>query len=216
MKSELVVAFGAGICIAGPVGYYIAYHKLKKEKDQAIDDIRQHFIKKEKEAEKKAKSAEKWEEIKAETKKSAEENIEKNKRYAADKGDITKYYNVVKESGYVPANAPIRPQVPTEKTIETQDMEIIPPEKYAEIEEYDKITFQYYSNDILADENDEIIDYPEDFVPEDFAMHFGEFEPDSVNVVNHVTKAYYEILLAGRDYPIEGEGRPKRVEVRTE
>lgn len=77
---------------------------------------------------------------------------------------------------------------------------VIPPEEYGESMDYEQISLNYYSDGILADDDHQIIDNPADYVGEDFASHFGEYEDDSVFVRNERLKCEYEILLNQRNY----------------
>lgn len=77
---------------------------------------------------------------------------------------------------------------------------IITPEQFGEIEEYEKISLVYYSDGVLTDENDELIDDIEEIVGEDSLNHFGEYEEDSVFVRNDSRKCDYEILMDLRKF----------------
>ena len=79
---------------------------------------------------------------------------------------------------------------------EKPDMYSIDPQEFGEFEDYGRIFLTYYSDGVLADENDEIMD-DEDIdisVGSDFADHFGEYEEDSVHIRNDRLKCDYEIL----------------------
>lgn len=77
---------------------------------------------------------------------------------------------------------------------------VIAPEEFGEIEEYEKISLMYYADNVLTDDQDEPIDDIPGIVGEDFAIHFGEYEDDSVFIRNDRLKCDYEILLSERDY----------------
>ena len=79
---------------------------------------------------------------------------------------------------------------------------IISPEQFREDPDYDYKTLIYYSNHILVDEDDEIIDYSEidNMVGNDSLDHFGEYEPDSVYVRNDEEKTDYEILKSEKTF----------------
>lgn len=91
---------------------------------------------------------------------------------------------------------------------------VISPGEFGELgDEYTRISLSYYADGILADENDEIVEDADEIVGEDFADHFGEYEPDSVFVRNDRLKCDYEILLDQRNYPEVVKSKPHRVEV---
>ena len=77
---------------------------------------------------------------------------------------------------------------------------IISPEEFGDFDEYTKLSLTYYSDGVLADENDEIVDDIDETVGADFADHFGEYEDDSVFVRNDRLKCDYEILRDNRSY----------------
>lgn len=74
---------------------------------------------------------------------------------------------------------------------------IISPNEFGDFDDYDQISLTYYSDGILADDEDEIIDNTDEIVGADFASHFGDYEDDSIFVRNDRLKCDYEIL---RDY----------------
>lgn len=91
---------------------------------------------------------------------------------------------------------------------------VISPGEFGELgDEYTRISLSYYADGVLADENDEIVEDADEIVGEDFADHFGEYEPDSVFVRNDRLKCDYEILLDQRNYPEVVKSKPHRVEV---
>lgn len=89
---------------------------------------------------------------------------------------------------------------------------IIPPEKYGEYDDYDRISFVYYADGVLTDDGEDPIDDYDDIIGPDALDHFGEYEDDSVFVQNDKYRNYYEILLDSRKYadiiqshgPVEG------------
>lgn len=74
---------------------------------------------------------------------------------------------------------------------------VIPPDEFGELDDYAKISLTYYSDGVVADENDEIVDDVEDMIGFDSLSHFGEYEDDSVFVRSDKRRCDYEIL---RDY----------------
>lgn len=89
---------------------------------------------------------------------------------------------------------------------------VIPPEQFGEFEDYGKITLTYYSDHILVDENDEMIEDVEGCVGFDSLNHFGEYEDDSVHVQNDRLKTYYEILMDNRRYTDVLKSKPYLME----
>ena len=82
---------------------------------------------------------------------------------------------------------------------------VISPDEYGEYEDndefsYDLISLSYYSDGVLADDDDDVIENADDIVGKDFASHFGEYEEDSVYIRNDRLKCDYEILKINRPY----------------
>lgn len=73
--------------------------------------------------------------------------------------------------------------------------QVISPEEYGEIYEYETISLIYYADDVLTDDADEIIEDIEATVGYNFHKHFDEYsdDPDTVYVRNHRLKCDYEI-----------------------
>lgn len=77
---------------------------------------------------------------------------------------------------------------------------VISPDEFDTEEDYDTMSLTYYTDGILADDDDNVIEDIENTVGKDFASHFGEFEDDSVFIRNEVLKTDYEILMDYRPY----------------
>lgn len=89
---------------------------------------------------------------------------------------------------------------------------VIEPEEFGEIDEYERIGLTYYSDNILADDNDELVEDVDTIVGVDSLSHFGEFEEDSVFVRNDRLKCDYEILLDQRRYSDVVKRKPHQME----
>lgn len=117
------------------------------------------------------------------------------------KESMSELKTLIKKSGYA-----------EEEDMKKDGPYVIPPEDFGEFEDYEKISLTYYSDGVLTDENDEIVDDVEDSVGEDSLNHFGEYEDDSVFVRNDRKKCDYEILLDLRKYADVSEMLPHRME----
>ena len=85
---------------------------------------------------------------------------------------------------------------------------IISPDDFGEIDDYERISLTYYSDDVLTDEFDEVIDDADSLVGIEALDTFGMYEDDSVFVRNDTLKCDYEILLDIRTYEQVLETRP--------
>lgn len=77
---------------------------------------------------------------------------------------------------------------------------VISPEEFDDNEDYETVSLTYYSDGVLTDERDNIIEDIEGTVGEDSLTHFGEYEDDSVFVRNDLLKTDYEILADDRKF----------------
>lgn len=90
---------------------------------------------------------------------------------------------------------------------------VISPDEYGEIG-YEEIELTYYADEVLADDQNELVEDVDDVVGLDSLKHFGEFEDDSVHVRNDARRADYEILLDSRTYAeVSAKTSPHLVEV---
>lgn len=77
---------------------------------------------------------------------------------------------------------------------------VIPPEEFGEKDDYDRVSLSYYSDQILADDDDQLLEDVEDTIGFESLTRFGEYEDDSVYVRNDRLKTDYEILRDERRY----------------
>lgn len=117
----------------------------------------------------------------------------------------TSYNNEVEKTGYNEMFKEKEKPVPKKSSgrkKKVADIEYIDPVTFGDDKDYDTLTFTYYADGVVANEdNEEIADYEIAFlIGENFEDHFGEYEQDSVNIKNNKTKTYYEVLKDDRCY----------------
>ena len=130
-----------------------------------------------------------------------------------EKPNITEYAAIIEREGYTNYSDAVTGFEKEEP--ETMDIKpyIISPEEFGEFEDYERISLSYYSDQVLADEDDEKVEDADNVVGLDSLTHFGEFEDDSVFVRNDKLKCDYEILLVQRTYSDVIKQRPHQMEV---
>lgn len=85
---------------------------------------------------------------------------------------------------------------------------IVPPEKFGEDLDYDIVSYTYFSDGVIADENDMIVSDIEGSIGNNAHLHFGEYEPDIVYIQNDRLKTYYELCMDRRNYADLLEDKP--------
>lgn len=89
---------------------------------------------------------------------------------------------------------------------------VITPEEFGENDGYGIVSLYYYADGVVADTNNELVDYVEDVVGLDFMNHYGEYEDDSVFIRNDRLKTDYEILRCLESYSDAVNTAPHDVE----
>jgi hypothetical protein len=187
--------FVAGLVIGSAVTYVVVKDKFEKIAQEEIDSVKEVFGRRvEKEADKKVE-------------KIAEKEVEKIRKEYNEYNNLTKNYTnysktEAKEDEVDEENEEVCEN--DEEGVELFEVErasdsdrpyVIDPWDFGGEDGYDMITLNYYADDVLTDDNDNVIDDEEidDIVGRDFAEHFGEYEKDCVCVRNDRLKTDYEI-----------------------
>lgn len=112
-----------------------------------------------------------------------------------EKISVEEYASRLGKEGYTNYSDISKTETKTEKT-----PYVISPDEFGEDLEFDKISLTYYSDDILADDRDEIIDDVDGVIGEESLDYFGEYEDDVVFVKNDRLKSYFEIFREHRTF----------------
>lgn len=118
------------------------------------------------------------------------------------KPDLVNYAAKLQEEGYVNYTEHSKKNTEEKKEEPMPDTPyVISPDEFGASDNYAQISLVYYDSDeVLADEEDEIVEDIAGTVGEDFAEHFGEYEDDSVFVRNDRLRCDYEICKDNRSY----------------
>ena len=113
-----------------------------------------------------------------------------------EKNDIMELKTIAQEHKYNYADCDV------ETTPNDSAPYVISPEEYADttIDGYDSATLIYYSDNILATDDDKVVSDIEDTIGEESLARFGDYEDDCVYVRNPVKKCDYEVLKDNRRY----------------
>lgn len=77
---------------------------------------------------------------------------------------------------------------------------IIPPSEYGDIDEYECISLNYYTDGVVADDFDKVVEDIEGTIGSESLKHFGEYEDDCVFVRNDTRRCDYEICRDTRAF----------------
>lgn len=174
-----IFLLGAAAGVAASFKYW-----QKREKERADEEIASVIEAFDARLDKEATSK-KLEELNAEIKKTIETNG---------------YTNYSSFSGKKDEIVTLKTEGKEETTVE--DPRIITPDEYWEVLGYNKIPYTYYSDGVLADENDERVSEEEieKNLVSDFREHFQDYDPDTVYIRNDRLSCDYEITLDYRPY----------------
>lgn len=140
------------------------------------------------------------------------DDVQEKQKKPKDKPDITEYTKKLKEEGYINYSNVVPENKKQEESENMDNPYIISPEEFGAFYDYETISLTYYEDQILADDDDELVDDIEDIVGFDSLTHFGEYEDDSVFVRNDRLKCDYEILMDNRKYSDVIKKKPHQVE----
>jgi len=194
-KTKNFMMFVLGVAVGSVVTWRYVEKKYEQIAQDEIDSVKEVFSKRETEFTEDTEV-----QIKADNAKKKPSVIE----YAAwlRKRGYTNYSDMVDE----------KPEEVKEEPMSVDKPYVIAPEEFGELDDYETISLIYYADQILADDNDVIVDDIEDVVGFDSLNSFGEYEDDSVFVRNDRLKCDYEILLDQRKYSDVIKRRPHEVE----
>ncbi len=194
MKNVLI--FLSGAAIGSVVTWKLIEKKYKDLADEEIESVKETFKTRE----------ERPTIIGVDTGKNKDEQVETTMLYADGKiteinDEVTDYSKITKDYGsevYVDDEEGDNTITEVEVGETENAIYCIPPEEFGDMG-YPTKSWTYYSDFVLADENDEIVSDPESIIG-DALEHFGDYEDDSVYVRNDNTECEYEILKHERAY----------------
>ena len=204
ITSFMIFIFGAA------VGSVVTWQYTKKKYEQIaqeeIDSVKETFSK--------------LKEVKSKDNESDENNNARTiVERAKDKPSILEYAAKLHKQGYT--NYSNTDSLSEDSNVSEEEVDenmindkpyVISPDEFGEFDDYDVISLTYYADQVLADENDELVEDIEETVGFESLNTFGQYEDDSVFVRNDRLKCDYEILLDQRKYSDVIKRRPHEVD----
>ena len=201
-KATGIAAFIFGVAVGSGATWYFLKDKYEKLAQEEIDSVKKVFSKRNQDISNDSED-EKPEEDQAEP---ADSTLIKYER-GLNALDYTSY------SAETPATEEKQVEEETEEPVNDGSPYVIPPEEFGMEDDYDQISLTYFSDHILTDENNELVEEVDRVIGFDSLNHFGEYEDDSVFVRNDRLKCDYEILLDQRRYSDVLKTMPRRGEI---
>lgn len=183
---KCTIAFTLGAVAGSLVAWKILKTKYEQLAQEEINSVKEVFSKREKES--KSEAVDEHEEI-------FTDNVVRETPEDVKKQNID-YRNIIKTNNYTnhqDINSEDKPKIKSKPYV-------ISPSEFGELDDYENVSLTYYSDQILTDEDDEIVEDVENTVGFKSLTHFGEYEDDSVFVRNDELKCDYEILYDTRRY----------------
>jgi hypothetical protein len=186
-KIGSLLIFASGAAVGAVVTWRVLETKYEQLVQEEIESVKEAFANRPCKCES--------EDTESEDRQAAEE--------AKDKPSIVEYASMVQKNGYIDYSDMSRKEEPTETKVEDAKVDrpyVITPEEFGEFDDYRQIGLSYYSDGILVDDDDDIIENVEEVVGLESLKHFGEYEDDAVHVRNDKFKCDYEILQIPERY----------------
>lgn len=189
-----VLLFAAGAVIGSVATYFLVKDKFEKQAQEDIDSVKEVFNRRMKEQSNNQEVEEK------------EEEVEEVKEEVTQYEKLASSYSTFSNGSDEEADSMLEDKYENRNIeVDSPDMiidepYIIAPEEFGALDGYDLISLDYYSDGVLTDDCEEIIENEEEIVGKDYAEHFGEYEEDAVYVRNDRLKADYEILKDVRKF----------------
>ena len=182
MSSKVMntVIFAVGAAVGSAVTWKLVKDKYEKLAQEEIDSVKEVFSKRKSETESQDET----------------EEPEAGKDVMSKDSTIVEYADLLRKQGY---NNNLNKKGKEKESDEMKEPYVITPDEFVDGEEYEKITLIYYADNVLADEDDDLVNNVEDIIG-DALSHFGEYEEDAVYVRNEQLRAEYEILKDLRTY----------------
>ena len=179
MKLGYLVSFSFGAVLGGVASAYFLRAKFQAEADAQIESVKKTFM-------------ENWagKEKPSEPPKEEDPNKDLKKDIRTVKNFNT-YEHLVRNYGK-----------PETIQITSEEPRVIGPEEFGDNEEYSEVSYYYFSDGVVTDENFEQVEDLDDMIGPDALTCFGiiKGDPDTVYVCNDRIRCYIEILRDLRSY----------------
>lgn len=172
------ISFGLGAVIGAVTAVYFTKDRIQKEADAQIESVKQTFMTK-------------WND--SNEPKKEEDPSGPIKKEVRTVKNFNAYEKLIRDNVYHdPNTVKLTPETPY----------IIDPDAYGEMDGYSQVTYYYFSDGVVTDDNYELLDDLEETIGKNSVDHFGIYkdDPDTVYVRNDRIHCDIEILKDKRSY----------------
>lgn len=192
-KAGSLFTFAAGAAVGSYVTWKLLKDKYERIAQDEIDSVKEVFAMKE-------------------GSESPEQTLAEESEHS-DKPSIIEYAAKLQENRYTNYSDSENKETVYKEDKETvREPYVISPDEFGEVGEYETISLTYYADQVLADDNDDVVEDVNNVVGTESLTHFGEYEDDSVFVRNDGLKCDYEILLDQRKFSDVRANKPHPME----
>ena len=179
-----VLMFAAGAAIGSVATWKVVKTKYERIAQEEIDSVKERFSRK-------------FEENTDIEPVEKEEDAKPSPR-PYQKPDLFEYAKILIEEGYTDYS---------ESTVEEKGGSnsatrpyLISPDEFGEMDGYESISYTWYEDGILADDQGIVIEEVDELIGLENLTRFGEYEYDAVHVRNDERREDYEILYSQKEY----------------
>ena len=191
-KYKTIFAFLFGAAVGSGVTWYFVKEYYARQAQEDIESVKEHrYFHAEEPSDGDTESSD--------DDATSEEEIQEYVSRNSNKPSVVEYAKILSDHGGYTPYGQEESEEDTAKPTENSSIHVIKPEEFGEAG-YDEVSLRWYSDHILADDSDEIIEDIEGTVGFDSLTQFGRYEDDSVFVRDDRLQIDYEILLDQRSY----------------
>ena len=209
--------FIAGVAVGAVGGVVLTKAKYEQIAQDEINEAREFYNQQKKEEKKEAENVQKIaNDLTKGTALDMSQVVSVPKAVIRNNPDLKKVAKeIMKEEGYDSREEGPQDDDPEEDDDEEEDMieemsirerqsldkpKVISPAEYGEMDSFEQLEFTLYADGILTDDRGFLVEDPEEVLGPDALESFGEYEEDSVYVVNEGRRTYYAVLKDIRNY----------------
>lgn len=182
-KLTSAIIFVAGAAVGSIVTWALVKNRYADIAQEEIDSVKEAYtnlLKKEREE--------------------AKKNVINTSDMACHATKVDEYGKIISECNYASYNKVEGSESEVPKSTKSDAPYVISPDEYGEFDDYMPLHLTYYQDEILADDQDNIVENVDEVIGNESLLHFGDYEDALVHVRNDKLKCDYEIDLDERMY----------------